>query len=43
MRTGSRCTTLTKFPVAFSGGRSDNREPVAGLKTAHAPLKTLPG
>src|SRR3989442_1370352 len=29
-RTGTRCTTLVKFPVALSGGSSENRAPVAG-------------
>ena len=36
-RTGTRCTTLVKLPVAFSGGRSENWAPVAGLV-----LSTLP-
>ena len=28
--TGTRWTTLTQLPVAFSGGRSEKREPVPG-------------
>ena len=28
MCTGSRCTTFTKLPLAFSGGSSDNAAPV---------------
>ena len=35
--TGTRCTTLTKLPVAFSGGSRLNRAPVAA-----AMLSTLP-
>ncbi len=30
MRTGTRCTTLVKLPVAFSGGSSENTAPEAG-------------
>ena len=29
--TGTRWTTLTQFPVAFSGGSSEKREPVPAL------------
>ena len=29
MRTGTRCTTLVKLPVALSGGSSVKRAPVA--------------
>lgn len=28
MRTGTRCTTLTKLPVALSGGKSEKTAPV---------------
>jgi hypothetical protein len=31
-RTGSRCTTFTQLPVAFSGGSMENAAPVPGLK-----------
>ena len=37
MRTGIRCTTFVKFPVALSGGSSANFAPVAELM-----LITLP-
>src|SRR5204863_9358536 len=30
IRTGTRCTTLMKFPVALSGGSSENTAPVPG-------------
>ena len=30
IRTGTRCTTLVKLPVAFSAGSSENTEPEAG-------------
>ena len=30
IRTGTRCTTLVKLPVALSGGNSANCEPLAG-------------
>ena len=32
MRTGTRCTTFTKLPVAFSGGNKLKRAPVAPPK-----------
>ena len=35
--TGTRCTTLTKFPVALSGGIIENRAPVPAEM-----LSTLP-
>jgi hypothetical protein len=35
--TGSRCTTFTQLPVAFSGGRSEKAAPVPALR-----LSTLP-
>src|SRR5262249_20691199 len=38
IRTGSRCTTLTKFPVAFSAGKSANVEPVPMVKPEIRPL-----
>ena len=37
MRTGTRCTTFVKLPVALSGGSSANFAPVAALT-----LSTLP-
>ena len=37
MRTGSRCTTLTKLPVAFSGGRSAVAAPVPAPKPEMRP------
>ena len=38
MRTGSRCTTFTKLPVAFSGGSSASVEPVPIVKPEMRPL-----
>src|SRR6185437_75127 len=43
MRTGTRCTTLTQFPVAFCGGRMENCEPVPGLTATTVPLKVWSG
>jgi hypothetical protein len=37
MRTGSRCTILVKFPVALSGGNSENTEPEAGDRLTTRP------
>jgi hypothetical protein len=37
MRTGRRCTILTKLPVAFSGGNRAVADPVAGVKPATRP------
>jgi len=36
----TRCTTLTKLPVAFCGGRIANCAPVPGLSEPMVPLKT---
>ncbi len=41
--TGTRCTTLTQLPVAFSGGSSENCEPVPGLTLTTRALKARPG
>ena len=35
--TGSRWTTLTQFPVAFSGGRREKAAPVPALKLSTFP------
>ena len=43
MRTGTRCTTLTQFPLAFCGGRIANCAPVPGLTAATVPRKVRPG
>ncbi|MNT99115.1 hypothetical protein D3C72_2418810 [compost metagenome] len=40
IRTGTRCTILTKFPVALSGGNNEKEEPVAGEIEIIFPLKT---
>ena len=37
IRTGTRCTTLVKLPVAFSGGSSANCAPVRGYKLSTGP------
>ncbi len=37
MRTGTRCTTLVKLPVAFSGGSRANCAPVPGEKLSIRP------
>jgi hypothetical protein len=41
--TGTRCTTLTQLPVAFSGGSSEKREPVPALIEFTVPTNTDPG
>src|ERR1051325_936965 len=43
MRTGIRCTTFVKFPVALSGGSSEKRAPVAGLRLSTWPVNFRPG
>src|SRR5438132_945801 len=43
IRTGIRCTTFVKFPVALSGGSSENFAPVAGERLSTCPLKCRPG
>jgi len=40
--TGTRCTTFVKLPVALSGGRSENREPVAPLMLWTCPVISHP-
>src|SRR6185436_20420491 len=42
MRTGTRCTTLMKLPVALSGGSRANFAPVAPLTLATVPWATQP-
>src|ERR1041384_5803158 len=42
-RTGTRCTTLVKLPVALSGGRRENRAPVAGDRLSTWPGNRMPG
>ena len=42
-RTGTRCTTFTQLPVAFSGGSSENCEPVLGLTLVTVAENFLPG
>src|SRR5262249_54427864 len=37
LRTGTRCTTFTQFPLAFCGGRIANCAPVPGLMAATVP------
>ena len=41
--TGTRCTTFTQLPVAFSGGSSEKREPVPALIEFTVPVKAMPG
>src|SRR5919204_391688 len=41
--TGTRWTTLVKFPVALSGGSSAKRAPVAGLRLSTRPENLRPG
>ena len=41
MRTGKRCTTLMKLPVAFSGGKIARVEPVPYVKPEIRPLNVL--
>src|SRR5262249_53249162 len=43
IRTGTRCTTFTQFPLAFCGGRMANWAPVPGLTAATVPWKAWPG
>jgi hypothetical protein len=43
MRTGTRCTTLTQFPLAFCGGRMANCAPVPGLMAAIVPWNVWSG
>jgi hypothetical protein len=42
MRTGIRCTTFTKFPVALSAGNNENLEPVAACMDSIFPLNFFP-
>jgi hypothetical protein len=42
-RTAKRWVNLTKFPVAFSGGRSEQLLPEAGLSPSTSILNTRPG
>ena len=42
MRTGTRCTTFVKLPVALSGGSSANFEPVAALTLSTHPIAVAP-
>src|SRR5690606_37830789 len=39
-RTGTRCTTLTQLPVAFSGGSKAKSDPAPGLMLVTWALKT---
>ena len=41
--TGTRCTTFVKLPVALSGGRSANCDPLAGAISITRPRITSPG
>ena len=43
IRTGSRCTTLVKLPVAFSGGSRLNCAPEAGAIPSTRPVSSRPG
>ena len=43
IRTGTRCTTLVKLPVALSGGSSAKRAPVAGLSALDRAPELPPG
>src|SRR6266436_4577810 len=43
IRTGTRCTTFTQFPLAFCGGRMANWAPVPGLTVPTVPWKVWPG
>lgn len=38
--TGMRCTTFTKLPVAFSGGKRLKTDPVPGLRLSTVPVNT---
>ena len=39
--TGTRCTTFTQLPVAFSGGSRENRAPVPALMESTLPWNTI--
>jgi hypothetical protein len=41
--TGTRCTTFTQLPDAFSGGSSENTAPVPEAMLSTRPRKTVPG
>jgi len=41
--TGTRCTTLTKLPVAFSGGSNANCGPVPRWRLSTRPSRRRPG
>ena len=43
MRTGMRCSTFTKLPVALSCGIIEKAEPVASLIRSTVPLYSIPG
>ena len=43
MRTGMRCSTLTKLPVALSCGMSEKAEPVASLMRSTVPSNSTSG
>lgn len=42
MRTGKRCTTLVKLPLALSGRKTLNSEPVAGAISSIVPVSFSP-
>ena len=42
MRTGMRCTTFVKFPVALSGGNNENLAPVAEAMLVISPSAAAP-
>jgi len=42
-RTGTRCTTLTKFPLALSGRRSEKRDPVPPERLSSFAVQLRPG
>ena len=42
MRTGTRCTTLVKLPLALSGGSRLKRAPVAAEKLSTSPCRVTP-
>ncbi|MNL85451.1 hypothetical protein D3C87_2137640 [compost metagenome] len=41
--TGMRCITLTKFPVALSGGNSEYLDPVVGENDSIEPRNSSSG
>ena len=43
IQTGTRWVTLTQFPVAFSGGRSEKLVPLPGLMLMTRPVNVTPG